>query len=43
MSYASHSTPADLQKVASHLILLAETEFGVKTGGRNGVTDVLRS
>jgi hypothetical protein len=28
--------PAAPQKVSGHLILLAETDFDVKTGGRNG-------
>jgi hypothetical protein len=36
MSYTSQLMPAAPQKVTGHLILLAESDFDVKTGGRNG-------
>jgi hypothetical protein len=39
----SRSTPLAFQKVTCRSILLAETNFGVKTGGQNGVTGMLRN
>jgi hypothetical protein len=43
MSYVGHKKLMSLREVSSHLILLAESNFDVKTGGRNGITGGLRS
>jgi hypothetical protein len=43
MIYVSRQNSVSLQKPLGYLILLAEANFGVKTGGRICVTGLLRS